>query len=83
MFCGPGASSRSASRRACSAVTNDWVVPDESHHGHVRQYGRDFENRLADAGFRVEVDRLLLERTLAEHLAAGTFPLRIYVCRKD
>jgi SAM-dependent methyltransferase len=65
------------------AVTNDWVIQDESHHGHVRQYGRDFENRLADAGFRVAVDRLLLDRTLAEHLAAGTFPLRIYSCWKD
>ena len=65
------------------AVTNDWVIQDESHHGHVRQYGRDFESRLAHAGFRVAVDRLLLDRTLDEHLAAGTFPLRIYVCSKE
>jgi hypothetical protein len=65
------------------ATTNEWVIQDESHHGHVRQYGRDFETRLADAGFRVEVDRLLLDRTLSEHLAAGTFPLRIYNCWKD
>jgi SAM-dependent methyltransferase len=65
------------------AETNEWVMQDESHHGHVRQYGRDFEQRLADAGFDVEVDRMLLDRPLSEHLVAGTFPLRIYLCRKS
>jgi SAM-dependent methyltransferase len=64
-------------------TTNEWVIQDESHHGHVRQYGRDFEARLADAGFRVELDRLLLDRMLSEHLVAGTYPLRIYNCWKD
>jgi hypothetical protein len=65
------------------AETNDWVIQDKSHHGHVRQYGRDFEQRLSEAGFNVEVDRLLLNRPLDEHLASGTFPLRIYLCRKS
>jgi SAM-dependent methyltransferase len=65
------------------ATTNEWIVQDASHHGHVRQYGRDFEQRLSAAGFRVEVDRLLLERSLEEHLAARTYPLRVYICHRD
>ncbi|MHB8470245.1 MAG: class I SAM-dependent methyltransferase [Gaiellaceae bacterium] len=65
------------------ADTNEWVIPDETHHGHVRQYGRDFEQLLAKAGFDVEVDRTLLDRTLEEHLAAGTYPMRVYVCRRS
>jgi hypothetical protein len=64
------------------AESNDWAIQDTSHNDHVRQYGGDFEQRLAQAGFEVEVDRTLLERTLEEHLAAGTFPMRVYICHK-
>lgn len=28
------------------AGSNECVIPDESHHRHVRQYGRDFEQRF-------------------------------------
>jgi predicted SAM-dependent methyltransferase len=64
------------------AESNEWAIQDTSHNSHVRQYGRDFEQRLAQAGFEVEVDRTLLERTLEEHLAAETFPMRVYICHK-
>jgi SAM-dependent methyltransferase len=59
--------------------TNEWVIRDRSHDLHVRHYGLDFEQRLRDAGFEVGLDRTLLDRTLEEHLLAGTFPLRIYL----
>jgi len=62
--------------------TNDWVIRDHSHDGHVRHYGRDFEQRLRDAGFAVEVDMTMLERTLEEHLAASTYPMRVYICNR-
>jgi SAM-dependent methyltransferase len=62
--------------------SNDWLIRDRSHHDHVRHYGRDFEQRLRDAGFSVSVDRTLLDRDIAEHEAAGTYPMRIYVCAR-
>ena len=50
---------------------------------HVRLYGGDFRDRLAEEGFEVEVDgwiRTLDQATLDRH---GLFPLEdIYVCRK-
>ncbi|HLY65609.1 MAG TPA: methyltransferase domain-containing protein [Chloroflexota bacterium] len=64
------------------AAANEWVIRDHSHDGHVRQYGRDFEGRLAAAGFDVQVERFLLERSLTTHLAEGTYPLRMYSCVK-
>jgi SAM-dependent methyltransferase len=60
--------------------TNEWLIRDRSHDEHVRHYGRDFEQRLHDAGFSVSVDRTLLDREVSEHEAAGTYPMRIYVC---
>lgn len=52
-------------------------------HDHVRLYGRDFQERLEEAGFRVEVDdwvRHLDEATIARH---GLFRSEdMYVCRK-
>jgi SAM-dependent methyltransferase len=64
------------------AVTNEWIVPDASHHDHVRQYGRDVEDRVASYGFEVTIDELLLRRSLDEHLRHRTFPLRVLTCRK-
>jgi SAM-dependent methyltransferase len=64
------------------ATTNEWLACDASHHFHVRQYGRDFEDRLKTAGFGVTVERSTLELPLECHSAARTFPLRHYFCRK-
>jgi SAM-dependent methyltransferase len=63
-------------------TTNEWVIPDLTQHGHVRQYGRDFERRLQAAGFRVAVEYCLLNRTVEEHVADGSYPMRIYTCTK-
>jgi SAM-dependent methyltransferase len=63
-------------------TTNEWVIPDESHHHHVRQYGYDLEARLGNAGFDVRVEPFLLDRTREQHVAAGTYPLRIYLCTR-
>lgn len=65
-------------------TTNEWIVPDESHDRHVRQYGMDLEQRVRAAGFaEVAVDRLLLDRTREEHVADKTYPLRLYICKKS
>jgi SAM-dependent methyltransferase len=65
------------------AETNEWLSADSSHHMHVRQYGRDFEDRLRAAGFDVTVERTILEMPMAAHRAAQTFPMRHYLCRKS
>ena len=63
--------------------TNEWIIPDRSHDHHVRQYGNDLDDRLRAAGFAsVTVDRFLLDRTREQHLAEGTYPLRILICTK-
>lgn len=62
--------------------TAEWVVPDESHHGHVRQYGRDLLARLSAAGFRVEVEPWLLLRPRDELLRRSAFPMRMFNCVK-
>ena len=61
-------------------VSNEWIIPDTTHDHHIRQYGRDFSKRLEDAGFRVQVETLLLNRAMEDHLALGTYPMRIYSC---
>lgn len=78
-----GAMSFSVPQSLSLERTNEWVVPDESHDHHVRQYGNDLEDRLRLAGFaEVMVDRFLLDRTREQHLAQGSYPLRMLVCRK-
>jgi SAM-dependent methyltransferase len=62
--------------------TNEWLIRDHSHDGHVRHYGRDFEQRLRDNGFAVELDQTMLARTLEDHLAASTYPMRVYICSR-
>jgi len=64
-------------------ATNEWIVPDASHDHHVRQYGNDLDDRLRHAGFaEVTIERFLLDRTREQHVAQGTYPLRMYVCTK-
>lgn len=58
--------------------TRDWTVPDQTHHEHVRHYGRDFSVRLSAVGFDVEDDPWLLQRPRAELLTNGAYPLRMY-----
>ena len=62
--------------------SNEWVIPDLTQHGHVRQYGRDFEQRLKAAGFEVATEYCLLNRSTEEHVADGTYPMRLYTCTK-
>jgi hypothetical protein len=59
-------------------TTNEWVYPDKSHHGHVRQYGADFSARMERSGFAVEPIEWLLKIPHSELVAASSFPLRLY-----
>ena len=63
--------------------TKEWTVPDETHHEHVRQYGRDFSTRLEMAGFSIVEVRWLMERQREELLASGAYPLRMYHAYKQ
>ena len=58
--------------------TVEWAIPDESHDGHVRQYGMDLEDRMRRAGFRVAVEPWLLNQPVERLRAQGAYPLRIY-----
>lgn len=58
--------------------TMEWCLPDESHDGHVRQYGLDLEQRIADAGFRVELEPWLLRQDVSILRGQGAYPMRIY-----
>jgi SAM-dependent methyltransferase len=64
-------------------VTAEWVVPDESHHGHVRHYGRDLVSRLESAGFAVEVEPWLLARPRGALLTRNAYPMRMYNARRS
>ncbi len=58
--------------------TAEWIYPDASHHGHVRHYGKDFSDRLAEAGFKVTVIDWLLKQRHIELDRASAYPMRIY-----
>jgi SAM-dependent methyltransferase len=62
--------------------TLDWGLPDESHDGHVRQYGADLEQRIGEAGFEVSLEPWLLQQDAAGLLARGAYPMRLYHGRK-
>lgn len=62
--------------------TEDWTIPDLTHHEHVRQYGRDFVARLAYAGFAVEEVPWFLQKSREELLSNDAYPLRIYMASK-
>jgi hypothetical protein len=58
----------------------EWLIQDSSYHDHVRQYGGDLPNRIADCGFPVRLDDSLLKNSLDGHRADGAYPLRHYLC---
>ena len=64
------------------AQSQEWTVPDLTHHEHVRHYGRDFAQRLVDAGFDVEEDQWLLTQPAEQLLSNGSYPLRMYTARR-
>jgi hypothetical protein len=61
----------------------EWCIPDITHHGHYRHYGRDFASRLQMASFEVECERWLLDQPAGKVRAAGTYPLRMYNAVKN
>ena len=65
------------------AQTAEWCVPDETHDGHVRQYGADLEERMAKAGFRVELEPWLLRQPAETLRAAGAYPMRFFHAWRD
>jgi hypothetical protein len=62
--------------------TKEWAVPDQSHDGHVRQYGADLLDRIRAAGFTPQIEPWLLSRSHEELRAAGAYPMRILNCYK-
>ena len=62
--------------------TAEWAIPDLSHHGHVRQYGADLEDRMRDAGFVVELEPWLLKQDPLELRKRSAYPMRIFHLRK-
>lgn len=62
--------------------TAEWMAPDESHDGHVRQYGQDFKQRLESVGFEVRVIDWLCNQPREELLAINALPMRLYEARK-
>jgi hypothetical protein len=62
--------------------TAEWLVPDESHDWHVRQYGRDLELRLESVGFKVRLIDWLCKQPREELLSISAFPMRLYEATK-
>ena len=62
--------------------TAEWLVPDESHDWHVRQYGQDLATRLESAGFTVQVDTWLCQQPRDDLLAVGAIPMRLYAATR-
>lgn len=58
--------------------TAEWAIPDETHHGHVRQYGADLADRMESAGFRVEVEPWLTRLPPETLRGMGAFPMRMF-----
>lgn len=64
------------------AHTAEWIIADASHHGHVRQYGRDLEQRMEDAGFSVTLELWLCKQPAEALRACNAYPLRMYNARR-
>lgn len=64
------------------AHTAEWVIADASHHGRVRQHGRDLEQRMEDASFSVTLESWLCKRPAETLLACNAYPLRMYTARQ-
>jgi SAM-dependent methyltransferase len=62
--------------------TAEWIVPDRTHHWHVRQYGADFISRLEAPNVVVEDVKWLLNQTKEQLLENGAYPMRMYLARK-
>ena len=56
--------------------TKEWIVPDLTHHQHVRHYGSDFLQRLTDARFDVQEDVWLLAQPPEQLISNGSYPLQ-------
>jgi hypothetical protein len=63
--------------------TREWVIPDESHHGHVRHYGADLEERIRKVGFRVEFEPWLLRQLPDVLRSQNAYPMRIFNCWRE
>jgi hypothetical protein len=59
-------------------VTKEWAIPDQSHDGHVRQYGADLQGRMEAVGFVVSLEPWLLTRPHGELRAVNAYPMRMF-----
>ncbi|CAN7363375.1 class I SAM-dependent methyltransferase [Bradyrhizobium sp. LjRoot220] len=62
--------------------TAEWMVFDESHDWHVRQYGADLPDRLESVGFAVRPVLWLCEQAREDLLARNALPMRMYEAAK-
>jgi SAM-dependent methyltransferase len=62
--------------------TTEWLVPDESHDWHVRQYGQDLKSKLESVGFAVQIINWLCEQPRDQLLSIGAIPMRLYAATK-
>lgn len=62
--------------------TAEWLVPDESHDWHVRQYGQDLKQRLENVGFEVRLVDWLCKQPREELLSISALPMRLYEATK-
>lgn len=62
--------------------SEEWLIPDLSHHHHYRQYGADVAPLLDSVGFETKPVSWVLDRTPEELDEGGAYPLRMYnACR--
>ncbi|MBG0791133.1 MAG: methyltransferase domain-containing protein [Desulfovibrionaceae bacterium] len=62
--------------------TVEWFFPDPLRHGHLRMYGRDFGERLADAGFTVSEERWLFRREHQELADNNSYNMLLFNAHK-
>ena len=61
-------------------ITDEFGFPDPTQSGHWRMYGNDFEERLAEAGLKVQTADFKLSAD--EYRRYGFQPERFYICQK-
>jgi len=67
---------------SCSEKTLNWDLPDDSHDGHVRQYGSDYIQMFDSEGLETTVVEWLLTRSREEYIENRAYPMRTFISRR-